>query len=149
MCSGHVLHMYEQNRCESVSVCVWEGWGVGRVLKSSESGPFSTLKIVDLSFLLDKIFSKCQHNLVFPGNFFLFLQPLFLSLSLTICLSPSVMLFVHQYAHRVQSHFHVQPRDFTVQPSGTDQIYRYVLARLMRAFRVSLHSCTWDPCLLH
>ena len=35
--------------------------------------------------------------------------------------------------------FAVQPHDFTVHPGGTDQIYRYPEARLMRRFRLSFH----------
>lgn len=74
--------------------------------------------------------------------FFLSWKGYFLLFSLS--LSPSLhhrawCMLLHQYAHWVQSHFDVQPHDFTVHPGGTDQIYRYVEARLMWRFRVSFH----------
>lgn len=121
------------------SIHVWN------ILSLEKAQTFLYLKNVDLSFLL-KYSVNVSTIWVFHWISFFFERSCSAA-PLSVCLS--VTLSVHQYAHRVRSHFDVQPCDFTVQPGGTDQIYRYITARLMRGFRLSLHSCTRAPRLLH
>ena len=135
------------------------GWKVYISIEKQLKWTFMYPKIVfDLIFLQNKIFTKCQHNSVFPiylfffkGSFSLAVVSLSLSRSLSLSLPPSTTEFSACACISMHAEFsHTLMCSHMISQStlgGTDQIYRYVAARRMRRFRFSFlkrSSVTWQ-----